>query len=426
MIAAWMIYTMAVGFLLYAAAMGAEYVSRAVRLPTRFAWMLAMTAAVALSGSALLGGGKASRPAPIASSRARSIRVEAPASITDRRTSFGSATPPPITDHRTSFGGATVETSVARFRTIERSVGGSISRIDVSAFDRWNPALIIAWAGSSALAMVWLLVSLLRLRRLARRLTPGTVASRAVLVSEDVGPALLGILRTRIVLPRWVLELPPAEQEIIVAHERQHAAAFDPGLVCASMCIVAIQPWNPALWMLLARLRLAVEADCDRRVLGEGCDARAYGQLLVEMYERTSGLSPHVAFAERASNLERRIRRITSRPRLFSAAVGASAIAATVFATAAWTTSAPTRTTPLVSPAVGPSAIVASLLAAVPRRTPVPLRSIAPSPADTLTKPFAAESGHEEPQVIVPSESRPAESTDGDLQTDRHRRERRE
>ncbi len=410
MIAAWMIYTMAVGFLLYAAAMGTEYVTRALRLPTRFPWLLAMTATVALSGRALSGGGNASRPAPIASSRARSIRAEAPPPITDRRTSFGSATPPPITVHRTSFGGAIIETSIARFRLIGRSVGGSVSRIDVSTFDRWNPALIVAWAASSGLVMAWLIVSLLRLRRLARRLTPGTVASRAVLVSEDVGPALLGILRTRIILPRWVLELPPAEQEIIVAHERQHAAAFDPGLVCASMCIVAIQPWNPALWMLLARLRLAVEADCDRRVLGEGNDVRAYGQLLVEMYERTSGLSPHVAFAERASNLERRIRRITSRPRLFSAAVGASAIAASVFATAAWTTSAPTRTTPLVSPAVGPSAIVASLLAAVPRRTPVPLRSIAPSPTDALTKPFAAESGHEEPPVTVPSESRPAES----------------
>ncbi len=251
MIAALMTYTIAVGLLLYAAAMGTEYVTRAVRLPTRFLWLLAMTAAVAFSGSVLLGRGNASRPAPIASSRASSIRGEAPASITDYRTSFGSAPRLPVTDHRTSFGGATVETSVARFRTIERSVGGSISRIDVSTLDRWNAALLVAWAASSGLVMAWLIVSLLRLRRLARRLTPGTVADHAVLVSEDVGPALLGILRTRIVLPRWVLELPPTEQEIIVAHERQHAAAFDPALVCASMCIVAIQPWNPALWMLL-------------------------------------------------------------------------------------------------------------------------------------------------------------------------------
>ena len=196
----------------------------------------------------------------------------------------------------------------------------------------------------------------------------------------------------------------PAEQEIIVAHERQHAAAFDPGLVCASMCIVAIQPWNPALWMLLARLRLAVEADCDGRVLGEGCDARAYGQLLVEMYERTSGLSPHVAFAERPSNLERRIRRIASRPRLFSAAVGASAIAATVFATAAWTTSAPTRTAPLLSPAVSAIAILRGL---VPGATAAPMPSA--GSADSVPRSGAAEPVREDPQAIVHFDSRAAE-----------------
>ncbi len=286
--------------------------------------------------------------------------------------------------------------------SLDKTCRRRVSRIDCVLSTR-NRALIIAWIALSALALCWLLMSFLRLRRLAGELTAETIANRAVLVSEDVGPALLGILRTRIVLPRWVLELPPAEQEIIVAHERQHAVAFDPALVCASMCIVALQPWNVVLWMLLARLRLAVEVDCDRRVLGEGGDVSANGQLLAAIYERTSGLAPHVAFAERGSSLERRIRRITSRPRLFSAAVGGSAIAATVFATAAWKTSAPTRTTPMVSSTVGPSAIVASVLAAVPQKTPAPPRSAAPS--ETLTKSSAVESGHEEPQVTVPSES---------------------
>ena len=403
MIAAWMMYTMAVGFLLYAAAMGAEYVTRALRVPARFVWLFAMMTTVVLAGRALSSSERPVRPAPLLLNNRRSIRLETPGSIAEPSTSAGSVSRRPTSEGRTSVGPTTVEKSLARFSSIGRAVGGAVSRIDVRALDRWNRTLIIAWIALSALAVGWLLMSFLRLRRLAGELTAETIANRVVLVSEDVGPALLGILRTRIVLPRWVLELPPAEQEIIVAHERQHAVAFDPALVCASMCIVALQPWNVVLWTLLARLRLAVEADCDRRVLGEGGDVRAYGQLLVAMYERTSGLAPHVAFVERGSSLERRIRRITSRPRLFSVAVGASAIAATVFAAAAWKTSAPTRTTPLVSSAVGPSAIVASVLAAVPQKTPAPPRSAAPS--ETLTKSSAVESGHEEPQVTVPSES---------------------
>jgi len=380
MIAAWMTYTMAVGFLLYAAAMGAEYVARALRLPTRFAWIVAMTAVVALSGRALLRRGDAPRP--------EAATLSSP-------TWIPSATEAPIVGRRTTLPSAAVETSVARFKVIERSLGSSVSRIDVSALDRWNRVLTVGWAVASGLVLSWLLVSLVRLRRLASRLVPSTVAGHAVLISDRVGPALLGMLRPRIVLPRWVLQLPSVEQEIILAHEHEHAAALDPALVCASVSIVALQPWNAVLWLLLARLRLEIEADCDARVLSKSGDARAYGQLLVAMYERTSGLSPHVAFAERPSNLQRRIRRITSRPRLFSTAVGAAAIAAIVFATAAWKTSTPTRTVPLPRSA------------AVPGKTPVPVPFTAEASAEGLAKRGAA---GEEPQVKGPSELRAAES----------------
>ncbi len=398
MIAAWMIYSVAVTFLLYVAAIGGEHVIRALRAPTRFAWLLAMIAAVALSGRAMVHRNDASRPTPAKPSGPRPIPSASQASAVEHGTTLP------------SLPSAAIETSVARFKTVEHSLGGSVSRIDVRVLDRWNRVLIIAWALASALVSSWLLVSLVRLRRLARPLVPATVANHQVFVSDSVGPALLGIWRTRVVLPRWVVELPAADQEIIVAHERQHAVAFDPALVCASLCIVALEPWNAFLWMLLSRLRLAVEADCDRRVLGGAGNARAYGKLLVAMYERTSGLSPHVAFAERASNLERRIRRITSRPRLLSATVGGSAIAAVVCATTAWRTSVPTRTAPLLSPAAGASAMVASVLSAAPRRTPATTRSTAPLATETLTKPFAAEAGGEEPRVTVPSESRSAEA----------------
>jgi BlaR1 peptidase M56 len=390
MIAAWMIYTVAVTFLLYAAAISAEHVARALRLPARLAWVLAMAAAVVLSVRSLFPPADTPHSVPVPVAAPRSIRPDVPAPTRARRTTF-----PP----------AQLETSVARFETVERSVGGSVSRIDARALDRWNGVLIVTWAVASLLVLCWLGVSLMRLRRLAGRLVPGTVADQAVLLSDDVGPALLGVLRSRIVLPRWVLELPLPEQEIIVAHERQHAIAFDPGLVCAGLCVAALEPWNVLLWVLLARLRLAVEADCDRRVLGETGDARVYGQLLVAMYERTSGVSPHVAFVERGSNLERRIRRITSRPRLFSAAVGASSIAATVFATAAWKSPLPPHATRLMSPTVGAPAI---LRAFVPGTTTTPAHSAAPSPTGSV--PGLSTTIHEEPQIKTRSEASRSES----------------
>jgi beta-lactamase regulating signal transducer with metallopeptidase domain len=383
MIAAWMMYTVVVTFLLFTAALAAEHVTRALRVPARFAWLFAMTAAVALSGRALLHGKDAPRQAPLASGGTPSLRVDPSASNIEGGAKAGSATGVSIAVRRPSAGSARIETSLARLSAVERALVASASRIDMSALDRWNRTLIVAWIASSALVASWLLISFLRLARLAGRLARQTVGDHSVLVSEDVGPALLGILRTRIVLPRWVLELPPAERDIIVAHEREHAAAYDPALICATMCLVALEPWNVVLWVLLSRMRLAVEADCDQRVLGETGDARAYGQLLVAMYERTSGVSPHVAFAERASNLERRIRRITSRPRLVSTAVGASAIAVTLFATAAWKTPAPART--------------------FPRSTP-------PFTSDSITKPVAAEAAPAEPELTVRRSSMPSES----------------
>src|SRR5262245_33937412 len=53
MIAAWMLYSLLVGTLLYAAARAAEVVCRALGAPTRFAWALALCATLGLSGNAL-------------------------------------------------------------------------------------------------------------------------------------------------------------------------------------------------------------------------------------------------------------------------------------------------------------------------------------------------------------------------------------
>ena len=54
-------------------------------------------------------------------------------------------------------------------------------------------------------------------------------------------------------------------------------------------------PWNLALWWHLRRLRLAVEMDCDSRVVGALGDARAYGELLLKVAQASSrgpGLQP--------------------------------------------------------------------------------------------------------------------------------------
>jgi hypothetical protein len=91
-----------------------------------------------------------------------------------------------------------------------------------------------------------------------------------VAVSEGVGPAVLGILSPRIVVPRWLLEEAAQRRSAVLAHESEHLRAHDGRLLLAALLLVALLPWNLPLRWLWRRLRLAIEVDCDARVVRRG------------------------------------------------------------------------------------------------------------------------------------------------------------
>ena len=121
---------------------------------------------------------------------------------------------------------------------------------------------------------------------------------------------LAGVLRGRVVLPRWALGLEPAQRRLMVLHEAEHVRAGDPQLALAGLVVCALMPWNVAAWWQLGRLRLALEMDCDARVLARSDDVRSYGSLLLEVGQRR-GAGLAVGLAETRSSLERRIRMMT-------------------------------------------------------------------------------------------------------------------
>ena len=103
-----------------------------------------------------------------------------------------------------------------------------------------------------------------------------------VLVSPDVGPAVIGWFRGTVVLPEWALGLEPDWRRLVLAHEREHVRAHDPALLALGILALVLLPGNAALWWQVRRLRLAVELDCDERVLRAHPDVGAYGGLLLE------------------------------------------------------------------------------------------------------------------------------------------------
>jgi beta-lactamase regulating signal transducer with metallopeptidase domain len=91
-----------------------------------------------------------------------------------------------------------------------------------------------------------------------------------------------------VLLPRWVLALPNAQRRYVVCHEEQHRRAHDARLLFLASLTLLLLPWNLALWWQLRRLRLAVEMDCDRRVVATLGDPTAYGELLLKVAEAAS------------------------------------------------------------------------------------------------------------------------------------------
>lgn len=204
------------------------------------------------------------------------------------------------------------------------------------------------------LAGVWVLLTLgmlawfaLASRRLAR-LRKSWRAEGGFLVSENVGPAVVGFLRCEVVVPGWSLELSPEQRQLLLAHEAEHVAAHDSRLLLAAAVVLALVPWNVGLWWQFARLRLAIELDCDERVLRSFPDRSRYGRLLLDVGAKAARtLLPVTAFHEPMSSLERRIRSMTTiRPKkagLIAGVMALGAVAALFIACEAPRPTAPPR-----------------------------------------------------------------------------------
>jgi hypothetical protein len=122
----------------------------------------------------------------------------------------------------------------------------------------------------------------------------------------------MGVFAPEIVIPAWLLLRDTDAQRLAIQHELQHLRARDPLLIAAGWLCVVLVPWNPLAWYLLSRLRLAVELDCDSRLLLRGANARTYGALLLEVAQRSSALHTGVALANQLSHLETRLITMTA------------------------------------------------------------------------------------------------------------------
>src|SRR5690349_13226093 len=201
----------------------------------------------------------------------------------------------------------------------------------------YDSLLTTLWRAASGAMLLALIFSGAHLAWRKRHWKQDTVAGARVYVTEGVGPAVVGLLRPRIVVPRWVTMALPTHRAAVMAHEQSHLEARDPQLFTFALALLVFMPWNLPLWWQLRRLRYAIEVDCDARVLAGGLDPANYGETLITVGERQSAYVGAVAaMSESRSFLEERIRIMLSKPikwrRLAMGAFAGTALALTALA----------------------------------------------------------------------------------------------
>ncbi len=276
MVIAWIGYCLLISGLLALAALASERALGHFRKPVRWAWFAAVAGSVTVPVVAFLAPGLL--PGFGVSSAVPAVGLSGPAIVA----------------------------AAPELPAMAAEAGGGFDGAAVGTVLGWGWVLL-------AVAMVGYLGRIYgRLRSEMRTWTPGRVAGSPVMISDERGPAVVGIRRSIVVMPKWIPELEDRLLRLVFLHEREHQRAGDHRLFAAAVTALVLMPWNLLVWWQLSRLRLAIEFDCDRRVLRRGESPRDYADALLTVGSRVSGpLLAAAAFAERKPAVERRLRRMT-------------------------------------------------------------------------------------------------------------------
>lgn len=281
MIASWMIYIVLVSAAVTIAAVVVESALQATRMPARLLWVAGMCFPVI---------------AAIASARLATAVQARELLLPARELSGGQTGRDPVPASRTHF--------VPRPLGVAVSPNSRLAMLDSTLLAVWMTGFLLTLGVFGGAAV--------RLRRIRTAAEVRYIDGVRVSITPSTGPLVVGVLHPQILIPRWVLELDQSERQLIVAHEQEHLRSRDPALLAFGALAVGFTPWNPFVWYMLRRLGQAIELDCDRRVLAERPDLRAYARLLLSVASRRqTTLIPLAGLAASTSSLEQRFRSMT-------------------------------------------------------------------------------------------------------------------
>jgi beta-lactamase regulating signal transducer with metallopeptidase domain len=185
-------------------------------------------------------------------------------------------------------GAATPASLPSLVYAITSAAGAPMRHAEIAGTFDWRVAAALLWLAGWVTVLAATIATQRRYRDRLRGATPLPQPRLRwpVLLAADVdlGPALVGAWRCRIVLPAdFTRRYDATEQALILAHESAHARRGDGWWSLLAHALVAPLWFHPLAWWALAALRLDQELACDAAVLREhGSQRRSYASAMLK------------------------------------------------------------------------------------------------------------------------------------------------
>jgi beta-lactamase regulating signal transducer with metallopeptidase domain len=131
----------------------------------------------------------------------------------------------------------------------------------------WSTLLIALWLAGFVVSIVVL-----------------AIRQQRFIAQRDAGPAVVGVLQPRIIVPAdFEQRFSADERALVLEHERAHIRAGDVQITALAAFIQCVNWFNPLAHIARAALRIDQELACDARVIARNVNARrAYAETMLK------------------------------------------------------------------------------------------------------------------------------------------------
>jgi len=175
---------------------------------------------------------------------------------------------------------------------------------------------VAVWVAGVALAFARLLISLVKLKRIALRARPAEwhrSPDLRLFESDDIDiPITFGILRPTIVFPRSAANWPRERLRLVLAHELAHVRRRDCLTQLLAEALCAVYWFHPLVWLAAAQFRKERERACDDAVLNQGTKSSDYAEHLLGVVRsvQTKGAPIAMAISINSHDLQERLKAV--------------------------------------------------------------------------------------------------------------------